>query len=470
MLNIKKFYNYSRIATERGGRSWLYRGLSKKLFHHEISRAHDYRYLAKILYGKAQLAKKNRKLAIQEIREGKTNIECNLMAIDYIDTFKGCNMQPPCPKCYTPPPKLLQYMWGGNLYKGLEDFLATASYLQEGTQGEILMLPNFKKLLEATSQSMPRLCIVTNGLLLNSNTIEALVGKLNAICISLDSHHAEVYEKLQGTAVQFKKLVRSVRELVVKRNDSGSRFPLIQLACTLHNENIKDFENFCKFAADIGVDRVVGLPLLNLDELKNRVVKRKNFIFNYRDQVPTQKHIYQKIQRAKTKFKTSPLIVWEMLDQLGVSMCINDEDLDAVDGPVCTIPWTYFCAGINGNVSHCVWCDAPGGIGNWRKQGPRNIWNNHRMQEIRADILKFGIAKTCLVYGKGCPLVDRIRMFAKKSGKGSLLEEVKSDWSKAYLLLPFVWKAIENTARKRSLIMRDGVRIRLADIEILESI
>ena len=458
---FQKIHTAARIVRGRGGGSWLYRRLSKKLFHHEVSRSRDYRYLAKILGGKAQLAKENRQLAMNEIKEGKTILKSNPTALHYIDTVTGCNLR--CPKCYLPPPARLQYTWDGNLYRGLEDSLATVSYFQEGTLGEILMVPRFEELLEATSQGMPRLSIITNATLMNSDKIEAMVGNLNLICISLDSHRADVYEKLQGTAKQFEKIVSGAKELVAKRNASGLGFPYIQFGYTMCSENIKQFGDFCKFAAEIGVDRVVAIPLLKVGRLETRVVKRKNFIFDYHEQVPAEEGIYLALKRAKAEFQASPLIIWESADQLGVGMAVNDREIDEVDGPVCSIPWVSFFATTHGPVAHCMW---GGGykVGNWRSQGPKSVWNCAEMRQIREDLLRFGIARPCLM-SQYCPLTRRVRMFAERAGKGFLLEEALADWSKAPLLLPFIKQAVENTARSRAWVMRNGQRVRLADID-----
>ncbi len=469
MTNGKRFQRtYPAIRTVRGhgGWSWLYRHLAKRLFHHEVSRSHDYRYLAKMLHGKAPLAEENRRRVMNEIEEGKTILESNPIAIDYIGTFTGCNMRPPCPKCFAPPPTAIRYSWDGNLYRGLEDFLETASNIQEGTQGEILMLPYFEEFVEATGQGRPRLSIVTNATLMDSSKIETMVGRLNAICISLDSPHAEGYRKLQGRAEQFEKVVSNVRELVARRNANGSRFPLIQFGYTLCNENMEDFMGFCKFGADIGVDRVVAITLLGVEGLEARKaqpVRRKEFNFIYHEQVPAEEDAYLTVQSAKKEFEGSPLIVWTDIDQIAVTMCINDRDLDLIEGPVCATPWTCFVPCPEGNVSHCVW---GGGykVGNWRRQGPKGVWNCEEMQQIREDFLRFGIARPCLM-SQYCPLTRRVRMFAERSGKGSLLDEALTDWSKAPLLLPFIKQAVENTARQRSWIMRDGTHIRLADID-----
>lgn len=464
---FQKLHTAVKIVRGRGGGSWLYRNLVKGLFHYEVPRSRDYHYLARILRGKAPLAEENRQRAMNEIREGKTILTSNPIAIDYIGTFTGCNMRPPCPKCFAPPPTAIRYPWDGNLYKGLEEFLETASNIQEGTQGEILMLPYFEELIEATSQGRPRLCIVTNATLMDEDKIEAMVGRVNAICISLDSPHAEGYGKLQGRPEQFEKVVSSARELVARRNASGSRFPLIQFGYTLCNENMEDFMDFCKLGAEIGVDRVVAITLLGVEGLearKVRPVKRGGFSFIYREQVPAEEDAYRTVQRAKKEFEGSPLIVWTDIDQIAVTMCINDRELDLIEGPTCATPWTCFVPCPDGQVSHCVW---GGGykVGNWRRQGPKGVWNCSEMQQIREDFLKFGIARPCLM-SQYCPLTRRVRMFAERAGKGSLLDEALTDWSKAPLLLPFIKQAIENTARARSWVIRNGKRVRLADIDL----
>ena len=464
---FQRIHTAARMVRGRGGGSWLYRNLAKRLFHHEVSRSRDYRYLAKILRGKARAAAENRQRVMSEIWDGRTILESNPIAIDYIGTFSGCNMRPPCPKCFAPPPTAIRYAWDGNLYRGLEGFLATASNLQEGTQGEILMLRHFEELVEATGQDRPRLSLVTNGTLMDSSKIEAMVGQINAICISLDAPHPEGYAKLQGRPEQFEQVVQSVRELVAKRNASGSRFPFIQFGYTFCNENAGDFLDFCRLAADIGMDRVVAITLLGVEGLKirkSRPQKRKEFRFVYSEQVPREEDVYRMVQRAKREFEDSGMTVWTDIDQIAVTMCINDAELDVMEGPTCATPWTCFVPTPGGTTSHCVW---GGGykVGNWREQGPRGVWNGDEMRQIREDMLRFGIARPCLM-SQYCPLTRRVRMFAERAGKGFLLEEALADWSKASLLLPFIKQAIENTARSRAWVMRNGKPERLAGMNL----
>jgi MoaA/NifB/PqqE/SkfB family radical SAM enzyme len=350
------------------------------------------------------------------------------------------------------------------MYRGLESFIATASYYQEGTLAEILMSEAFEELLRATSQGVPRLSIITNATLMNADRVAAIAGNLNLFCFSLDSHRADVYERLQGSRAQFETVVRTARELVARKKAIGSQFPLVQFGYTMCNENIMQFSEFCRFAAEIGVDRVVAIPLLRVGKLQTRVVRRRGFTFDYHEQVPAEQDVFLAVKNAKQEFQGSPLTVWESADQTGAGMAVNDRDLDEVEGPVCSIPWVTFFATTNGSVVHCMWGDGHR-VGNWRVQGPHSVWNGPEMRRLRADFLKYGIAHPC-VCSEYCPLMRRVRMFAQMAGEDSLLDDVRADWSQATRLLPFIRQAITNSARPRSWVMSDGKPEPLVDMSL----
>ena len=466
MASVRGFRSLYPVVTGRGGLSWLYRKASEEVLHREIPRSHDYRYLKRILRGKAWRAAENRRRCLSEVWDGRTLLESNPIAIDYIGTFSGCNMRPPCPKCFAPPPTAIRYAWDGNLYRGLEGFLATASNLQEGTQGEILMLPHFEDFLEATGQDKPRLSIVTNATLMDASKIEAMVGQLNAVCISLDAASPATYSKLQGRPEQFEQVLQNVRALVERRNTSGSRSPFIQFGYTFCNENAEEFPSFCRMAKDIGVDRAVAITLLGVEGLeirKARPQKRRDFRFIYPEQVPLEENAHRVVQQAKAEFADSGMTVWTDIDQIAATMCVDDGELDVMEGPTCATPWTCFVPTPNGVTSHCVW---GGGykVGDWRQQGPQGVWNGEELTQIRKDILRYGTSRPCLM-SQYCPLTRRVRMFAERAGKGTLIGEALDDWSKAPQLLPFIKLAVEGTARSRAWVMKNGIPEPLADID-----
>jgi MoaA/NifB/PqqE/SkfB family radical SAM enzyme len=444
-----------------GGRNWLYRNFAEKLGA-EVPKLHDYLYLAKILQGKDKLATRNRELAMKEIQEGKVLVKHNPICIDYLATFSGCNMFPRCPKCYANPPQSIKWSWKGNQYMGLEDFLITASYLQESSQAEALINPYFKELVHATSQGKPRLVFITNGIGLNTSIRKIIVGRTNSINVSLDSCKANTYEKLQGTAKQFETVVDNVRELAKIKRDSGKSFPLIQLNYTACRENIKEFEDFCVFAIEIGVDRVVLAPLQRWKHLMDRVVRRGNFIFRYHSQLISDEEVYEIVKKAKEKYG-SKITIFEPMDQLYSVVCFYDRDLERLQGPVCMVPWVTFFPTADGNVYLCTWLDLI--IGNWRLEGLRNIWNGHQIKRAREDILRFGIPRVCLKTNT-CPLVRRIKTLAARSGEGEIIEGAKKNWEKkAEYLLPFISQAIKGTTRENAYVVRGKERVPLTDYD-----
>lgn len=135
-------------------------------------------------------------------------------------------------------------------------------------QGEPLLHPDAKRMLEAISSENLKFMIFTNGERLNSRLYDSLFGSCLAVRFSVDAATEEMHSRLHAAEnssgrgkADFYRIIKNIGNLVEEKRKRGVSFPEIgcQMICSSLTED--DFEGFAKLFKDIGVDYVVYKPL-----------------------------------------------------------------------------------------------------------------------------------------------------------------------------------------------------------------
>lgn len=118
--------------------------------------------------------------------------------------------------------------------------------------GEPLLHPQMVELIEYAKSEGAKVGLITNGSLLKDETVDRLLAcNTDAIEVSADAADEETYEKVRA-GLDFELLLRNVRYLMVKRNESHSKTKVI---VSIVNQKGVDVENAVKFWSKI-VDNV----------------------------------------------------------------------------------------------------------------------------------------------------------------------------------------------------------------------
>lgn len=310
-----------------------------------------------------------------------------------IGTINLCNLE--CIMCQQHNKELRKKVGGNGFFDKKQVLDASAvyrviDYLAEDVQfdttlsfvatGEILLdkrLPDF--IAYGKSKGIPRIAIITNGVLLEEQCIRLLDAGLNSITISIDGATPETYYKIRGTDLaQVERGVRKSVEYARVLNARGANIE-IWLNCVL----------------------VEGTQVASEREL---YVEKWS---DCRDIIKTLRFI----KEANYRESDDPLLA--RLDNYD-------------DGYVCSMPWkaevTINCYGdvtpcCNMSVTSYTKNATPTPIGNVLKTEDFNeIWNSPKAMELRKEFLRcdfkhFKYCRTCL----GKYLDNSVKMVALHS-------------------------------------------------------
>lgn len=140
--------------------------------------------------------------------------------------------------------------------------------------GEPLLRQDFKDILFATSKRVfGKLNVVTNGILLNDDTIDALISsKAMLLSVSLDGW-GEAHDKNRGAIGIFEKITKNLERLNEKRR--GSRL-MVDIKTIVLKDNLDDLPKLYKYCCEQGFE-FFSMSFLRNNDLKQNSVLREDF-------------------------------------------------------------------------------------------------------------------------------------------------------------------------------------------------
>jgi len=190
-----------------------------------------------------------------------------------------CNLR--CKHCYQNDfidKENIPFEYFKKTFENIEDFLKEKNkkLVIDLTGGEIFLYPEWKKVLEMVSLSkfVKKIGIITNGFLLNSQTIKYLMNFPQIeIKISTEGINEEIYEFYRGKG-NFEKFINILEKMKENNFDKTLMWTITET----NSYQIDEFFDFCKkynFSKFI-VERFI--PWGNGSKIKNEVIKLNTWI------------------------------------------------------------------------------------------------------------------------------------------------------------------------------------------------
>lgn len=260
-------------------------------------------------------------------------------------------------------------------------------------QGEPLLHPAAKEMLDAVAQSGMRFMIFTNGQRLHERYFDSLFAGAVAARFSVDAAtevthtkwHAADTANGKGRA-DFAQVVGNIRALVNEKKRRGSRFPHIgcQMICSRLTES--DFEEFAALFSSIGVDYIAYKSLQG--NLANRDISVSSFDLHDSDE-ERQAQASQMVETLldiKRRYETPAFQVHVKVDQ--IRQAYTRRFNDAVRYDRCRAHPLTPMVEPDGKVYLCI--DHGGNdefvIGNIYEDPIERIWASQRRRDVIARI------------------------------------------------------------------------------------
>lgn len=147
-------------------------------------------------------------------------------------------------------------------FKVILDKLKYCVELKLFSGGETLLVKDLLKMIAYAKRKGIFVFLLTNGLLLDEKMAKELVKlRLDAITFSLHAATPQLYAYIAAGG-NFEQVIRNIGTLVRLKEESNYSYPFISLAFTAMKRNIHELPSFISLASELGVNRVVVLPLV----------------------------------------------------------------------------------------------------------------------------------------------------------------------------------------------------------------
>lgn len=139
-----------------------------------------------------------------------------------------------------------------------EELFGTAGSVIFSDTGEALMYGGVNRVFEMIQQySIPIGGFFTNGTFLDEAAARRIVESGVAfVNISIDGGTAETFERIRPGA-KFSEVLKGLWNLCESRRNHASRLPVVQVNCVGMTDNLEEFPQLVRLAAEAGADRVV---------------------------------------------------------------------------------------------------------------------------------------------------------------------------------------------------------------------
>jgi radical SAM protein with 4Fe4S-binding SPASM domain len=301
----------------------------------------------------------------------------------YLENTSRCNL-----KCITCPRTYLPFFKGKDLDTEVfeiakkELFPYLTSITINGF-GEPMISSKFGFLLEEISKNNITPRFVTNGMCLTEEWIRVLLKHNISFGVSLDGAHEDTMRKIRKGA-SLKKIVASMHLFsdIKKREHLNSGSSIETIVFVGLKSNIKDLPDLVTLASDLGIPKII---VLHLSESIHPPWVRRQSLRHHK-------------QLANKYF----MIAKERAEKLGVDLLVNlfatGNDINPKRNTApestrytryrfskkCPIPWTSAVIKTNGDVTPCCACAEI--MGNVKKKGFANVWNNSKYRNFRKRI------------------------------------------------------------------------------------
>jgi len=237
--------------------------------------------------------------------------------------------------------------------------------------GEQLSASNWNTFLEKVSKHNIDISIVTNGTLLNTNRIKAMVRAGVEINFSLEGASKESYEAVRAYRFnRFLDIIKETCEEKTRRPENGAQ---VNLGYTIFYDNIGEITDLIRMADRLGVDRVIVTHFVPWHERQ----RRQSLVYHKE----LSNHMLEKTKQLARELNIRV--------DLPRPFRIDDsqEKPDARERKLakpCYHPWRSFSINERGDVMPC--CATSVVMGNLERSSFSEIWNGRKYQKLRKTV------------------------------------------------------------------------------------
>lgn len=202
-------------------------------------------------------------------------------------------------------------IWDASAFKykktdfGIMRYSTFSSILQQFSEATLVMLagvgepllnPDFLKIIACCSQARKKINLVTNGVLLSKDKIDAICKnqRFNEISISLNASNEIDYNKITYTNKgHYNTVIENIRQLVKKKKETKSKVN-ITVSAVCSNEFIDKMYDFVLLASQLEVDKIVFHNYINFN-----IIEENDQWSSIDNSAKTQKQLLEQIQKIE---------------------------------------------------------------------------------------------------------------------------------------------------------------------------
>ncbi len=270
--------------------------------------------------------------------------------------------------------------------------------------GEPLIRKDFIPILEKTAKkTLGKLNVVTNGILINDEIIEAFIRtKMMLLSVSLDGY-GENHDKNRNKEGIFEKIITNLDNLNSKKTKKNR--PMVDIKTIVLENNLDDLPKLYKLCTDMNFD-FLSVSFLRNNDLKQNSILREQFTEEfYASKYPIKpyfdmehfREIYQEIEdlskKSKVKVRFSPKFenAKNPLSSIENFFSIPEDKLIQDIYKPCKYPFSNMMINPQGDVYPCLSLN----IGNVREKSLKEVFNMPKYCCFRKNLKASKVFEAC---------------------------------------------------------------------------
>lgn len=381
---------------------------------HTVPVADDPRELGIMIRSFSPLENDSQRVGLQKVLSNKilnnTEYEKGLIQLISvpsklrINTATQCTMKPPCVYCDWERTKKGEnesdFKFGSDSLSAIGQFYTLADEIVDNSHGEPLLNRQFGSFLNTFEKSHKYFEVGSNGQLLSEVNRRMLLGKNVVVYVSADAASAEAYARYRDN--KFDSLINNLRA-ICKERKMHREFPKIIMSFVAMRSNQNEIGPYMDLMKEVGVD---GIKMIYLDPdpyLKQRVLIRNGFRFDYDAEVLSLSELQHLYDKAK-----------QMAEEKGVQLITRLDfgaEEAAGEGPLCSEPWKNIHI-LDRGIVLCLFSRTTP-VAKWSERGNRSIeqflfdvWSGKQYQKIRTELGEGTLPELCRM-SVSCPVVRK---------------------------------------------------------------
>lgn len=264
--------------------------------------------------------------------------------------------------------------------------------------GEPLLHKDVFRVIKYIKDKKMGCTLVTNGTLLEKHAQVIVDSGLANLSVSLDGPEA-IHDEIRGGKGIYRKAIDGIKAINEIKSREGKRTPLVTIAYTVSNKNYRYLkETFLSVTREVKIN---SFQFSHLNYWTKGMVEKHNCLYQDKWKVSVMnteglsgidiQRLAEELKMVKTLNAQVPITIVPDLNSEEIKLYYQ-KPLTFVKRNRCLQPWRCFFLYPNGDVAPCV-LDYT--IGNIKKEGFRDLWNNDRFRQFRKALKNQGAFPAC---------------------------------------------------------------------------